>query len=60
VQQYNAYIRKFPAVLTAKLTGAKERKYFTVTNADARGAPKVDFDAPATSPTPAAPAPAKP
>src|SRR6478735_7277667 len=27
VQQYNAYIRQFPAVLTAKVTGAKERKY---------------------------------
>src|SRR5476649_570949 len=32
VQQYNAYIRQFPAVLMAKLTGAKERKYFQVTN----------------------------
>ena len=26
VQQYNAYIRQFPAVLTAKVTGAKERE----------------------------------
>ena len=43
VQQYNAYIRKFPAVITAKLTGAKERKYFTATSAEAREAPKVDF-----------------
>jgi LemA protein len=57
VQQYNAYIRKFPTVITAKLTGAKERKYFTATNADAREAPKVDFGTPAA---PAAPAPPKP
>ncbi len=60
VQQYNAYIRKFPAVLTAKMTGAKERKYFAVSGAEAREVPKVDFDAPATTATPAAPAPAKP
>jgi LemA protein len=26
VQAYNSYIRKFPAVLTAKMTGAKERR----------------------------------
>lgn len=54
VQQYNAYIRRFPAVLTAKMTGAKERKYFTATSPEAREAPKVDFG------TPAAPAPSKP
>ncbi len=46
VQQYNSYIRRFPAVLTAKMTGAKERKYFTATNAEAREAPKVDFGTP--------------
>ena len=57
VQQYNAYIRKFPAVITAKLTGAKERKYFTATSAEAREAPKVDFGTPAA---PATPTPAKP
>ena len=57
VQQYNAYIRKFPAVLTAKMTGAKERKYFTATSAEAREVPKVDFGTPGA---PAAPAPAKP
>ena len=57
VQQYNAYIRKFPAVITAKLTGAKERKYFTATSAEAREAPKVDFGTPAA---PARPTPAKP
>ena len=46
VQTYNAYIRKFPTVLTAKMTGAKERKYFQVTDPANREAPKVDFGAP--------------
>jgi LemA protein len=46
VRAYNTYIRKFPAVLTAKVTGAKERPYFEVTNAANREAPKVDFGAP--------------
>jgi LemA protein len=46
VQQYNSYIRQFPAVLMAKLTGAKERKYFQVTNAGNREAPSVDFGTP--------------
>jgi LemA protein len=57
VQQYNAYIRQFPAVLTAKATGAKERKYFNVTNAANREAPTVDFGKPGA---PAAPIPAQP
>jgi LemA protein len=68
VQQYNAYIRQFPAVLTAKMTGAKEKKYFQVTNPANRETPTVDFGtpgAPATSapaagtsaPTPAQVAP---
>lgn len=43
VQQYNTYIRRFPAVLTAKVIGAKPREYFEVTSSDAREAPKVDF-----------------
>lgn len=43
VQRYNTYIRKFPAVLTAKVIGSKERAYFEVANAEAREAPKVDF-----------------
>src|SRR5437764_14414850 len=30
VQQYNTYIRRFPAVVTAKVTGAKPRGYFEV------------------------------
>lgn len=46
VQQYNAYIRQFPAVLTAKMTGARERKYFQVSNPGNREAPTVDFSKP--------------
>jgi LemA protein len=54
VQQYNAYIRQFPAVLTAKVTGAKDRKYFTANAAAQQGPPTVDFSKPAATP------PAKP
>ncbi|MEX2180866.1 MAG: LemA family protein [Gemmatimonadaceae bacterium] len=43
VRDYNAYIRRFPQVLTAKVTGAKAREYFEVTNPDNREAPKVRF-----------------
>lgn len=43
VEQYNTYIRRFPAVLTAKVIGAKPREYFEVTTSEARDAPKVDF-----------------
>lgn len=43
VQTYNAYIRRFPQTLTAKVIGSKPREYFEVTNAEAREAPKVDF-----------------
>jgi LemA protein len=43
VERYNAYIRKFPQVLTAKVTGAKSREYFEA-DAGARTAPKVDFN----------------
>ncbi len=43
VRDYNAYIRKFPAVLTAKVTGAKAREYFEVSNAANLEAPKVAF-----------------
>jgi LemA protein len=63
VQQYNSYIRQFPAVLTAKATGAQERKYFNVTNAANREAPTVDFGTPgaAGGRAPAVPAaPARP
>lgn len=43
VQKHNTYIRRFPVVITAKITGAKAREYFEVTNAANRDAPKVDF-----------------
>ncbi len=54
VNQYNAYIRQFPAVLTAKVTGARERKYFTASGG-AEQAPTVDFSKPAATPPPAKP-----
>ncbi|HEY8175109.1 MAG TPA: LemA family protein [Gemmatimonadaceae bacterium] len=47
VNEYNAYIRQFPAVITAKITGAKPRKYFTAA-AGTTEAPKVDFSKPPT------------
>ena len=47
VETYNAYIRTFPQVLTAKVTGAKARTYFNVTTPGAREAPTVDFSKPA-------------
>jgi len=60
-QQYNTYIRRFPAVLTAKVIGAKEKPYFDVTTAAAREVPKVDFSKPApagsTTTTPPPPSP---
>jgi LemA protein len=43
VRDYNAYIRRFPAVLTAKVIGSKAREYFEVTNAAAKEVPKVKF-----------------
>ena len=43
VNQYNAYIRKFPANITARVTGAQQRKYFTA-SAGAATAPTVDFN----------------
>jgi LemA protein len=46
VKSYNAYIRQFPAVLTAKVIHAKERKYFQATD-QATSVPKVDFSKPA-------------
>jgi LemA protein len=61
-QQYNTYIRRFPAVLTAKVIGAKPKTYFEVTTPGSREAPTVDFSKPASaapsnspSPTPQTP-----
>ena len=53
VQQYNTYIRQFPAALTAKVTGAKPRRMFEVTDPSARDVPKVDFGTPSTPAPPA-------
>jgi len=55
VNQYNAYIRQFPQVLTAKVTGARERKYFTANANAQQGPPTVDFSKPAATPPPAKP-----
>jgi LemA protein len=42
VNQYNSYIRQFPAALTAKVTGAKTKKPFAA-DPGATAAPKVEF-----------------
>jgi LemA protein len=42
VQRYNAYIRQFPQVLTAKVTRAKPREYFELAPG-AASTPTVDF-----------------
>jgi LemA protein len=55
VNAYNAYIRQFPAVVTAKVTGAKARKYFTASAGAESGPPTVDFSK--SPPTPATPTP---
>ena len=47
VNDYNAYIRKFPQLLTAKVMGMKARAYFEVTTPGATEAPKVDLAPPA-------------
>jgi LemA protein len=45
VTQYNTYIRRFPAALTARATGAKPREFFTA-SAQAQAAPEVKFSRP--------------
>ena len=55
VNAYNAYIRQFPTVVTAKVTGAKPRKYFTATGEAQQGPPKVDFSKPTPPPAPKTP-----
>ena len=55
VQTYNTTIRTFPTAITAKVTGAKPREYFQVTDPAALSAPKVDFGG-ASAPAGAAPA----
>ena len=46
VRDYNTYIRGFPQVMTAKVTGAKERPYYNAAPG-AETAPTVDFSTPA-------------
>ncbi len=44
VEDFNAYIRRFPYNLTAKVIGrGKPREYFELTSPDAAEAPKVNF-----------------
>jgi LemA protein len=43
VREYNGYIRRFPAVLTAKATGAQAREYFELQDESAAETPKVEF-----------------
>ena len=43
VNRYNAYIRRFPQVLTAKAIGKGPRPYFALETPGAAEAPKVDF-----------------
>jgi LemA protein len=43
VNSYNAYIRRFPQVLTAKVLGKKSRSYFELQTPGAAEAPRVDF-----------------
>src|SRR6266404_2149305 len=43
VNRYNAYIRQFPAVLTATVIGKGPREYFELQTPGAAETPKVDF-----------------
>lgn len=43
VNRYNAYIRRFPQVITAKVIGMKSRPYFDLQRPGAAEAPAVDF-----------------
>ncbi len=43
VNSYNAYIRRFPQVITAKVLGKKPRQYFELQTPGAAEAPRVDF-----------------
>jgi len=43
VNSYNAYIRRFPQVLTAKVLGKKPRPYFQLQTPGAAEVPRVDF-----------------
>jgi LemA protein len=56
VQEYNAFIRRFPQMLTAKVIGKGAREYFELTSASAAEAPRVNFSQPTAPTPPAAPA----
>jgi LemA protein len=56
-QDYNTLIRTFPTALTAKVTGAKPKAFFEVTNGANREPPTVDFSKPAAPSAPTAPPP---
>ena len=43
VNSYNAYIRRFPQAITAKVLGKKPRSYFELQTPGAAEAPRVDF-----------------
>ncbi len=43
VREYNGYIRRFPQVLTAKMTGASAREYFAAEEG-AQAVPQVNFN----------------
>jgi LemA protein len=43
VNRYNAYIRRFPQVITAKVLGMKSRPYFDLRSPGAADPPAVDF-----------------
>jgi len=60
VQDYNSYIRSFPQMITAKVTGAREKPNFSVANeAQISQAPTVDFSQPPPAvPTQPQPTPA--
>ena len=49
VKDYNTYIRGFPQVITAKVTGAKARPYYEAAPGS-NVAPTVDFTKPAAAP----------
>ena len=59
MNEYHAYIRRFPAVMSGKVRGSKPREYFEVNDAANREAPTGDFNATPAAPAIAAPA-AKP
>ena len=52
VKEYNTFITQFPAVMTAKATGAKQRTYYQADASAASTVPSVDFSKPAPAKKP--------